>query len=287
MCECFPEQLSAIEEDEALVQRKKAVAEAEIALDAALDEAELPHLNIKIILASADLPSAIRQLAALVRDRRDEATSLRRRLRKNAKRKNEAKVSAERLEKAGVSVGELQEASKEVATASNELARLLLGRIAGTGKTSIDPAAEPQAEENQDADQPDQDLVDLASHFYNDANEEEDRQAAQDLLDVGPIGEATTLDVKLALMRLTYGRLQGRKRLVSPSCIDQSTWTWWTRIFGLAAHFAPCLVSCMMHQFIGTNREPGKITGDTSIKLRHLREAQPDGYAIPGVLPAP
>ncbi|KAK0520304.1 hypothetical protein OC842_007144 [Tilletia horrida] len=252
MCECFPEQLSAIEEDEALVQRKKAVAEAEIALDAALDEAELPHLNIKIILASADLPSAIRQLAALVRDRRDEATSLRRRLRKNAKRKNEAKVSAERLEKAGVSVGELQEASEEVATASNELARLLLGRIAGTGKTSIDSAAEPQAEENQDADQPDQDLVDLASHFYNDANEEEDRQAAQDLLDVGPIGEATTLDVKLALMRLTYGRLQGRKRL-----------------------------------FIGTNREPGKITGDTSIKLRHLREAQPDEYAIPGVLPAP
>ncbi|KAK0552350.1 hypothetical protein OC844_006437 [Tilletia horrida] len=252
MCECFPEQLSAIEEDEALVQRKKAVAEAETALDAALDEAELPHLNIKIILASADLPSAIRQLAALVRDRRDEATSLRRRLRKNAKRKNEAKVSAERLEKAGVSVGELQEASKEVATASNELARLLLGRIAGTGKTSIDPAAEPQAEENQDADQPDEDLVDLASHFYNDANEEEDRQAAQDLLDVGPIGEATTLDVKLALMRLTYGRLQGRKRL-----------------------------------FIATNREPGKITGDTSIKLRHLREAQPDEYAIPGVLPAP
>ncbi|KAK0552351.1 hypothetical protein OC844_006438, partial [Tilletia horrida] len=269
--ELSKEQLSAIEEDEALVQRKNAVAEAEAALDSALDEAELPHLNIKTILASADLPSAIQQLAALVRDRRDEATSLRRRLRKNAKRKKEAKVSAERLAKAGVSVGELQEASKEVATASNELARLLLGRIAGTGKTSIDPAAEPQAEDNQDADQPDEDLVDLANHFYNDSNEEEDRQAAEDLLDVGPIGEATTLDVKVALMRLNYGRLQGRKRLMSyVDVVDKNPWS----------RCPLCPLPGLTDQFIGTNREPGKITGDTSIKLRHLREAHPDEYAV-------
>ncbi|CAD6886235.1 unnamed protein product [Tilletia controversa] len=185
-------------------------------------------------------------------------------------------LNHERFNKAGESrpsVQDLQDAGKEVTNASNSLASIHLGRLnVGASTSSSAPVSSEQGYNDiEGSEQGDNELAEVTGRFFDDEGEEEDRATAEKVLGVGPLGEATTGDVVLALMRQNYGRLQGQRRLQSfIEVVEGNPW-----------HRCPlCPLPDIEAHFGGSHRDVGKISADRSNQIRHLRDLHPTEYAI-------
>ncbi|KAE8237632.1 hypothetical protein A4X13_0g8692 [Tilletia indica] len=156
------DQRQEVEEDEELVRLVASAKEAEEAFTSKRDELEIGPMSVTTVLASMDVPTALRTLAGLVKDRRAEATKRRARLLRELKRKNERAANRERLAKPATTVTELKEAGAEVMRTEKRMAALIVKRV-----TEVSARELPEGDLAGDEDLADQEPVELTSNQGN------------------------------------------------------------------------------------------------------------------------
>ncbi|KAE8237354.1 hypothetical protein A4X13_0g8821, partial [Tilletia indica] len=123
------EQRQEVEEDEELVRLVASVREAEEACTSKRDELEIGPMAVTTVLASTDVPTALRTLPRLVKDRCAETTERRARLLRELKRKNQRAENREQLAKPATTVTELKEAGAQVMRTGKRMAALIVKRV--------------------------------------------------------------------------------------------------------------------------------------------------------------